>query len=72
MRKPLYCNCCGKQIWVEQEMVREGAVQVEKEWDYFSGKDGEIHSFCLCEDCYDKIRKNFKIPVEVRQIESYL
>lgn len=72
MRESLYCNCCGKRIWVEQEMVREGAVRIRQEWDYFSRKDGEIHSFCLCEDCYDKIRKDFKIPVEVCRTELYL
>ncbi|NLL92600.1 MAG: hypothetical protein GX225_00420 [Clostridiales bacterium] len=32
-------------------------------WGYFSEKDGERHSFDLCEDCYDAMIKNFKIPI---------
>lgn len=71
-QKLLYCNRCGRRIWVEQDLVREGVVRVEQEWDYFSEKDGEIHSFCLCETCYDQIRESFLIPVEITRIQEYL
>ena len=39
---------------------RNGRVQ----WGYFSEKDGESHSFDLCEACYDKLTAGFKIPPE--------
>ncbi len=67
--KVLRCNGCGKEIAKENDMIREGVLQVEWNWGYFSGKDGEKHSFCLCEACYDKIRGNFALPVTV---EEYL
>lgn len=70
MRKQiLTCNGCGRTIWTDRDMIREGVLQVEQEWGYHSGKDGERHSFCLCESCYDKIIKTFAIPVAV---EEYL
>ncbi len=67
--KILRCNGCGKEITKEKDIIREGVLQVEWNWGYFSGKDGEKHSFCLCESCYDKIRKTFVLPVTV---EEYL
>ena len=33
-------------------------------WGYFSEKDGETHSFDLCEECYDRITGQFAVPVE--------
>lgn len=68
-KKILRCNNCGREIRTEQEMIREGVLQVEWCWGYFSEKDGEKHSFCLCEACYDKITAEFVVPVEV---EDYL
>lgn len=67
--KVLRCNKCGKKILVEKDIVREGILKVEWDFGYFSGKDGERHSFCLCEPCYDKLRESFAIPVSV---EEYL
>ncbi|MCD7716344.1 MAG: hypothetical protein LUI39_07820 [Lachnospiraceae bacterium] len=68
-QKLIRCNGCGKTIAIEDDMYREGVLLVRQEWGYFSEKDGERHSFCLCEACYDKIIQNFAIPVE---IEEYL
>lgn len=65
----LRCNRCGRKIKTEQDMIREGVLQVEWNWGYFSEKDGERHSFCLCESCYDRTIKDFVIPVTV---EEYL
>ncbi len=65
----LYCNGCGRMIKEEQDMLREGVLHVQTEWGYFSRKDGERHSFCLCEECYDKTVKRFVLPVTV---EEYL
>ena len=62
------CNCCGKKLVVKDGIMREGALNVEHAWDYFSEKDGEIHRFDLCEECYDKMIKEFAIPVEEEEI----
>lgn len=67
--KILRCNNCGREIVVEQGVIREGVFRTEWDWGYFSDKDGERHSFCLCEACYDRITKAFALPVAV---EEYL
>lgn len=67
-----YCNGCGKQVQSRHGILQEELVRIELEWGYFSKKDGEIHSFCLCEDCYDRLREQLLLPVEVRQREEYL
>lgn len=63
----IFCNQCKKEIKTDQGIIREGAAPVEIEWGYFSNKDGEVHSFCLCEACYDKLVQGFGIPVTVRE-----
>ena len=62
--KKMVCNCCGKELMVKGGIVREGVFSAEYSWGYFSEKDGETHSFDLCEECYDKWIGGFKIPVE--------
>lgn len=54
------CNVCGN-------MVTGDVLDIEKIWGFFSGKDGEIHHFCLCEKCYDKMIKGFAVPVSVEE-----
>jgi hypothetical protein len=66
------CNCCGKKIIVSEGVAREGVISVNHSWDFFSEKDGEIHHFDLCEDCYDTMIQEFKIPVEVEEQLEYL
>ena len=61
------CNCCGKNLVVANGIVREGVVHLNAEWDYFSEKDGENHSFDICEECYDRFVGGFKYPVSVAQ-----
>lgn len=63
--KKIYCNCCGREIQVEPKEKREDYLFVKKEWGYFSEKDGEIHTFSLCEACYGQFIKQFSIPVKV-------
>lgn len=60
----LCCNKCGKQMKIENEIVKEGDFSVDYRWDYFSNKDGRRHKFDLCENCYDEIIDSFKYPVE--------
>jgi ribosomal-protein-alanine N-acetyltransferase len=58
------CNCCGKEMKVENGFLREGGFHVEYNFGYFSNKDGMKHVWDLCEECYDKIISNFKISVD--------
>ena len=58
------CNCCGKEMKVENGFLREGGFHVEYNFGYFSNKDGMKHIWDLCEECYDKITGAFSIPAE--------
>lgn len=63
--KSVYCNLCGKQIKIEKGIITEGVATVEQHWGYFSEKDGQTHSFDLCEKCYDMLTEKFVLPVAV-------
>ncbi len=60
------CNSCGKQLKVENGILKEDAFEAKKEWGYFSDWDTQIHHFNLCEECYKEITNRFQIPVEVK------
>ncbi len=60
----IFCNCCGKKIRIEKGMVQEGVFHGQVQWGYFSKKDGESHTFDLCEECYDRLTAGFQIPPE--------
>lgn len=72
IKDEIYCNKCKKQIKTSHGIEQEGVLRVEKVWGYFSGKDGEKHSFDLCEDCYDEMIKEFAIPVEKEELTELL
>lgn len=61
------CNKCGKEIKVVNGRPEAGVFSVDYTWGYFSDKDGERHSFDLCESCYDKLLASFKIPADVQE-----
>ena len=61
------CNCCGKNLVVANGIVREGVAHICAEWDYFSEKDGEIHHWDLCEECYDHLVRQFAIAPEIEE-----
>lgn len=63
----LVCNMCAKDIDANNDILREDVFEGYKEWGYFSNKDLEIHKFILCEECYEKLIKSFKIPVQVSE-----
>lgn len=63
----IVCNMCGKEIEIKNGIPGEDVLSVEKQWGYFSGKDGENHHFDLCEACYDRLTETFKLPVEREQ-----
>jgi len=66
------CNKCKKAIKIEGDIVKEGLFEAEYRFGYFSRKDGEIHKFDLCEDCYDQITADFLIPPEITEVTEVL
>lgn len=66
------CNGCGKKLAVSHGILREGAIGIDYAWDYFSEKDGQVHHFDLCEECYDAMTAEFTIPVEIEEQKEYL
>ena len=66
-KKGILCNCCGRPLKSRNGLLMEDAFKAVKEWGYFSKKDLQVHSFTLCEECYDKITSLFQIPVTVSQ-----
>ncbi len=61
------CNGCGRELKLKNGIVQEGVFRGETHWGYFSSRDGEHHSFDLCEQCYEHLLKVFKIPVTVEE-----
>lgn len=62
--KQVICNCCRKNLLVENGFLKEECIRVEHDFGFFGTKDGLCHSFDLCEDCYQKLIEGFSIPVE--------
>ena len=57
------CNCCKKELQIEDGIIKEGCFSVDYTWGYFSKKDGMCHKLDLCEDCYDRFVQELDIPV---------
>lgn len=66
------CNGCGRKLVVEDGILREGAFSTEYSWDYFSEKDGEIHRWDLCEECYDRMTGQFRIRPDVEELVEFI
>ena len=67
-----FCNMCGKKLAVKEGILREGAASIDQAWGYFSEKDGEVHHFDLCEECYDRLTAEFAIPVDAEEAAELL
>ena len=61
----IICNRCGKEILVEKNIYHQDVLTVEKRWGYFSEKDNEVHTFDICETCYDEWTSTFVLPIKV-------
>lgn len=59
----IVCNKCGKKITMAKGVPQKEWVHVEKNWGYFSRKDGVCHAFDICEECYDEWIAGFAKPV---------
>ncbi len=63
--KDKLCNKCGKTLKKVNEIFREDFLEVNKDWGFFSTKDGKTYRFTMCEDCCENLVKSFMVPVEV-------
>nr|MBQ8253154.1 hypothetical protein [Lachnospiraceae bacterium] len=64
------CNRCGKQLKVENGLLKDAVFEAEQNFGYFSKRDGVKHSFDLCEDCYEEWIRMFCVPVtETENVE---
>ena len=61
------CNKCGRQLKMENGYLKEFCFTGDAAFGYFSRKDGTVHHFDLCEDCYDALTAQFAVPVEEMQ-----
>lgn len=68
----VFCNQCGKELLVEDGILKEGCFSVDYAFDYFSNKDGYIYSFDLCETCFDNWIGGFKNPADITEIKEFL
>lgn len=66
------CNQCGKELVVEDGILKEGCFSIDYEFDYFSNKDGYIYSFDLCEECFDALVKGFRNPAKITETKEFL
>lgn len=66
------CNKCKKELRVENGILKEGCFSGNVQFGYFSSKDGKKHSFDLCEECYDKMIREFAIPVEEEEAVEFI
>lgn len=67
IEKTKKCNKCGKDIPLTCGITLNEGVELHVHWGYFSKKDGETHTFCLCEQCYDSMISEFEVPVTVKE-----
>jgi hypothetical protein len=57
------CNCCGNRIDnIKQPFQTPEFATLHAEWGYNSRNDGEYHLSHLCQDCYEKVIVQFKVP----------
>ena len=66
------CNRCGKQLKVENGVLKEGCLQVCQTFGYFSTMDGIKVRFDLCEACYQELKKSFLIAPQEEKSTEFL
>ena len=66
------CNRCKRMLPVENGIVLEDYLHVDKTWGYFSNQDGEQIVFDLCEDCTKTLIKQFRLPAYQKEAREYM
>ena len=65
--KKIICNKCGMEIQVVNGCPGRGYSVWIRHGGTSRRRDGEHHSFDLCESCYDELLKSFLIPAEIEE-----
>lgn len=65
------CNMCGKTIVFGEGHDKEDYVLIQKEWGYFSNKDGRKYTIRMCEDCFDRLTSDCVISPEIENVTEY-
>ena len=60
-----YLASLGFLVVGHDHLGHGASVETEKDWGYFSKKDGICHAFDLCEECVKKLEEGFCIPADV-------
>lgn len=71
-KRTIICNKCGKKFMSEGEIIKKDFLCIEKDWGYFSQKDGQHHQVILCENCYDRWIQTFEIKPVVTDTKELL
>ena len=64
-RNDKICNKCGKTLKKVNDIYREDFLEINKDWGFFSTKDGKTYRFILCEECCENMVKGFNVPAQV-------
>ena len=62
---------CGKTIVFGEGHDKEDYVLIQKEWGYFSNKDGKKYTLRMCEDCFDRLTSDCVISPEIENVTEY-
>lgn len=54
-------------MWIRLEERWKNIFILKKSGDILQEKDGECHSFDLCEPCYDKMTAAFVLKPEIKE-----
>lgn len=65
------CNVCGRLIMFGEMHNKEDYLTMQKEWGYFSKKDGRKYTIRMCEDCFDRFIEKLCIPPQIEDITEY-
>lgn len=65
--KMIYCNKCGRPICMEEAVEKADYIKIEKNWGYFSNKDGVCQHINICEECYDEYIETLQIPPQEKE-----
>lgn len=70
----VYCNCCKKQIQMKEntQIALEDYVTIDKNWGYFSNKDGIRQKMNICESCFDAWTATFAMPPQEEEAQELL
>ncbi|MBQ9935552.1 MAG: hypothetical protein IJO70_06890 [Lachnospiraceae bacterium] len=59
------CNKCGRAFKKVNDIYREDFLEVNKDWGFFSTKDGKTYRFTMCEECCENLVRSFHVPVNI-------